>query len=273
MSTATAEPAPLPSGEVTRTSTPASSSRDKHGDHHHHHHHHHKHRVPTELPPDPIDLMDDSVPPSLLRHHSGPFDPVTRSHYLSNSRSPLAALEHSNAEALKATPESSIRDAVNQHVPLQNTAVVAPGEHVPFTGEVLDYKEENLIGDIGRWDGVEYDDNDRRAKGHPGWEGAFIGLGHNPAEREEIEARKAQKKHKPTKWVQGTTGPEYAGGEDGSMIEMVTPERDLRVDGMPASASAVEEAEKNKHLGVLDGIKRRLSARRHHDKQPQEHQS
>jgi len=109
----------------------------------------------------------------------------------------------------------------------------------------------------------------------PSWEGAFIGLGHNEAERAEIEARKAEKKHKPTKWVQTTTGPENRGGEDGSMIEMVTPERDFRVDGMPASASAVEEAEaeRNKHLGVLDGIKRRLSARRHHDKQHQEHES
>ena len=252
--------APLSSDEAPpRALTPESSSN---GSRREHRHHHHKHRVPRELPPDPIDLMDDSVPPSLLRHHSGPFDAVTRSQYLSNSRSPLAALEHSNAQALAATPESSIRDAINQHIPLQNTAVVPPGAYVPFTGEILDYEEENLIGDMGRWDGIEYDDNDRRAKGHPDWDGA---LGYSEAERVEIEAKKGDKhKRKPTRWVQSVVDP--VGYTEGDIIEMVPPERGLRVDGMQASASAVEEADRNKHLGVFSDIKRRLSARRHHDK-------
>jgi len=104
------------------------------------------------LPIDVIDLLDESVPPGLLRHHSGPFDPVTRSAYLPETESPLAASQQSTEETLKATPESAIRDSLTQHVPLQNTAVVGPGEHVPGgpPDDILDYKEENLLGDVGR---------------------------------------------------------------------------------------------------------------------------
>jgi hypothetical protein len=198
------------------------------------------------LAPDIIDRMDDSVPPSLLRHHSGPFDPVTRSAYLPPKQSPLAALEHSTEEALKATPQVSIRDSLNKHVPLQNTAVVPPGEHIPGgpEDEVLDYKEENLIGDIGRWDGIEYDDDDRRAKGkHP--PDSFD----NPA---------------------SSTGKpphhffHFGHHQDPTMIEMVPPERDVRVSGTQASAHAIEETERAKHHGIVDGIKRRLSLKKTH---------
>jgi hypothetical protein len=212
--------------------------------------------------------MDESVPPGLLRHHSGPFDAVTRSAYLSNQKSPLAALQHSNEEALKATPESAIRDSLNQHVPLQNTAVVGPGEHVPggAADEVLsDYQEENLIGDVGRWDGVDYDDDDRRAKGHSGWEGAFMGLGHSEPER-------AKRNHAKGKVSRGdTVESEYRLDENG-MIEMMTPERDVRVSGMKASSSAIEQAEHERHHGMLDGIKRRISlVRKHHRDHSGEH--
>jgi hypothetical protein len=174
----------------------------------------------------------------------------------------LAALQHSNEEALRATPEISIRDSLNKHVPLQNTAIVPPGEHVPggLPDETLDYKEENLIGDIGRWQGIEYDDDDRRAKGHPGWEGAFMNRGLN-----EVDRAKHDAKHHKTKSSehQGGISDDYLANN--GMIEMVTPERDIRVDGMQASSSAVEEAEhQHKHHGLIDGIKRRISLKRHH---------
>lgn len=220
----------------------------------------------ARLPTDIIDLMDDSVPPGLLRHHSGPFDPVTQSAYLPPNKSPLAALQHSTEEALKATPESAIRDSLLKHVPLQNTAVVGPGEHVPggAADEFLsDYQEENLLGDVGRWQGIEYDDDDRRAKGHPGWDGAFVNRGHNKAERSKKEA------HKPSRGKRelGEYVGDYRGENDG-MIEMVTPERDIRVNGMQASASAIDDAERemteHRH-GIVSGIKRRISlVRKHH---------
>jgi len=233
-------------------------------------HHHHKSRPSNHLPPDIIDLMDDSVPPSLLRHHSGPFDPVTRSAYLPPTESPLAALEHSTEEVLKATPESSIRDSLNKHVPLQNTAVVPPGEPLPggLTEERLDYEEENLIGDVGRWEGIEYDDDDRRAKGHGGWEGGFMGLGRNEADRAKYDAKHAKKRAGVTgngEWNQGLDAAGYGSTAHGGMIEMVPPERDIQVNGMQASASAIEAADHNQHHGILDGIKRRISLKRHKD--------
>jgi hypothetical protein len=245
-----------------KTAIQPSNSRDQEHSspqHHHHHHHHEKARPSRELPPDIIDRMDDSVPPQLLRHHSGPFDAVTRSAYLSQNKSPLAALAHSNEEALKATPEISIRDSLNKHVPLQNTAIVPPGEHVPggLPDETLDYKEENLIGDIGRWQGIEYDDDDRRAKGHHGWDGAFMNRGLNEADR----ARQDAKHHKQKNGDHGNVDEYYA---NNGMIEMVPRERDIRVDGMHASSIAVEEAEHHKHHGIIDGIKRRISLKRHH---------
>src|SRR5271169_4365048 len=193
-STSDQVPSPV-SSERTATPTSAEMAASP-SNPHHHHHHHHKSQPAHHLPPDPIDLMDGSVPPSLLRHHSGPFDAVTQSAYLSQNKSPLAALEHSTEEILHATPEVSIRDSLNKHVPLQNTAVVPPGEPVPggLPDERLDYEEENLIGDIGRWQGVNYDDDDRRAKGHEGWEGGFMGLGRNEADRAKYEAKHAKKR-------------------------------------------------------------------------------
>jgi hypothetical protein len=216
----------------------------------------------TSLPTDVIDLMDDSTPTGLLRHHDGPYDPVTRSAYLPENKSPLAALAHSTKEALNATPESAIRDSLTQHVPLQNTAVVGPGEHVPggAPDDILsNYKEENLLGDVGRWDGIEYNENDRRAKGHPGWDGAFVNRGHNAAERAKKKGRGQEE------WG------EYPVQHDG-MIEMVAPERDLRVNGMQASAGAIEEAEHEQHhSGLVGGIKKRLSLVRRHKDHSREH--
>lgn len=230
-------------------------------------HHHLKSR--RQLPPDVIDLMDDSVPPSLLRHHSGPFDAVTKSTYLPKNKSPLAALEHSTQEALNATPETSIRDSLNKHVPLQNTAVVGPGEHIPGgrPNETLpDYKEENLLGDVGRWEGIEYDDDDRRAKGHAGWDGAFVNLGRNEIERAKYDSAHHHKKGRNSQeWGEYVDRPAAYVGDD-SMIEVVPFDGDIRVSGMQASASAVEAdaAEREKHHGIVDGIKRRLSLKKHH---------
>ena len=260
-SSASSERAAAPTGAETATSP---------SEPHHHHHHHHQSRPSNQLPPDAIDLMDESLPPSLLRHHSGPFDPVTKSAYLSQNKSPLAALEHSTAEILHATPEVSIRDSLNKHVPLQNTAVVGPGELVPggLPDERLDYEEENLIGDIGRWQGVDYDDDDRRAKGHGGWEGAFMGQGRNEADRAKYEAKHAKKRAGVTgngEWSQRLDADGYGSAAHGGMIEMVPPERDIRLDGMQASASAIEASEHNQHHGILDGIKRRISLKRHKD--------
>ena len=218
-----------------------------------------------ELPLDIIDRMDESVPRSLLHHHSGPFDPVTRSAYLPPNRSPLAALQHSTEEALKATPIVSIRDSLNKHVPLQNTAVVSPGEPVPggLPNEVLSYEEENLIGDVGRWEGIEYDDNDRRAKGRPGWDGAFMNRGRNDADRAGRQDKHDRHYKKCTigSWRQRPYGPESVGVNE-ETIEMFPPHQHSGAN--ITQSNPAQEAESRKHHGIMKRIKRRLSLKRHH---------
>lgn len=91
------------------------------------HPHFRKSRPSRELHPDVMDLMGNSVPFLFLRHHSGPFNAVTNSAYLSKNKSPLVTLEISAEQALKATPEIPIQGSLNKHVPFQNTAIVTPG--------------------------------------------------------------------------------------------------------------------------------------------------
>ena len=212
------------------------------------HKEHHRRKQPKRMLLDAIDIMDDSVPRNLLRHHSGPFDAVTKSMYLSKNKNPLAALEHSTQEVLEATPELSIQDAVKRHVPLQNTAVVEPGQRPRGYEEPLQYEEENLLGNVGRWQGIEYVAGDKKARGPSYW-------GDKTA--------KAKRKPLPANITYVT--------DSDSNIAMVPPELDLRVEGMPASANVIEEtkAEQGKHLGIVEGIKRKLSGRRNKHREGQ----
>lgn len=223
---------------------------------------HHRKPLPKRMPLDAIDVMDGSIPPNLLRHHSGPFDAVTKSMFLSQNQNPLVALEHSTQEALEATPEISIQDSLERHVPLQNTAIVEPGQRPYGNDKPVEYEEENLLGDVGRWQGIEYDDDDRKAHGHAHSDGAFVNLGPNQTQQDVND-------HPKRKAVPGLF-PNSA--DPDSIIEMLPPERDLRVEGMQASGRAVQEAkmDKGKHLGIVEGIKRRLSGRKskHQEKEP-----
>jgi hypothetical protein len=54
--------------------------------------------------------------------------------------SPVAALEETNAEALKATPRENIKDAVERHKPLDGVAYVPPGMQDRF-GRTYNYEE------------------------------------------------------------------------------------------------------------------------------------
>ena len=244
---------------------------------------HHNYK-PPKMPLDAIDVMDESVPPTFLRHHSGPFDAVTKSRFTSKNKNPLAALEHSTQAVLEATPEVSIQDSIEKHVPLQNTAVVEPGQRPFGHDEPLQYQEENLLSDVGRWEGIDYAQDDRKAHGQGHWDGAFMNRGHNEAERAALNASSA-KGHPKRKPIPGDLNYESADAVDmiemssqerdivhsvdpDNMVTILPPDRDLRVDGMQASATAIEEAQleehhqDGKHLGIVEGIKRRLSGRR-----------
>jgi hypothetical protein len=79
----------------------------------------------------------------------------------SKYQSPIDAVRSSNAEALKATPQENIEDALRRHVPLYGVGIVPPGGRLE-SGQVMDYTEgDDLMRDSDapggaykRWDGV-----------------------------------------------------------------------------------------------------------------------
>ena len=99
--------------------------------------------------PDQIDRLDNVI---MRYHHEGPYDAALTSRNLSPQLSPLMAVRDSNTEAIKATPEENIRDAVVRHRPLDGTAVIPPGMPDRF-GRVYHYEEG---ADLMREDGADY---------------------------------------------------------------------------------------------------------------------
>lgn len=91
-------------------------------------------------------------------HHEGPFDAASLARNRSYKNSPIEAVAGTNAEALKATPEEKILDAVKKHRPLDGVAIVPPGL-ADREGRVYKYEEgtDLMIEDGGnykRWPGV-----------------------------------------------------------------------------------------------------------------------
>ncbi|KAF2858791.1 hypothetical protein K470DRAFT_118919 [Piedraia hortae CBS 480.64] len=132
------------------------------------------HLTKAQLPgPDTIDRLDPAIG-GIPYHHEGPFDAATLGRNVDPKTSPLAALETSNQEALKATPAEKIRDAVEGHRPLEGVAAVPPGVPDQF-GRTYDYEEgtdlmrEGGPNDAGykRWPGKAYDDEDLKGKSEP----------------------------------------------------------------------------------------------------------
>jgi hypothetical protein len=111
---------------------------------------------------DLIDSLDNTFVGGAY-HHGGPYDATLLARNTDYSSSPVAAVEETNAEALKATPSEHIRDALNNHVPLQGTAVILPGER-DLSGHKMRYEEgADLMREDGeggaykRWPGVVCD--------------------------------------------------------------------------------------------------------------------
>ncbi|KAF2088379.1 hypothetical protein K490DRAFT_73301 [Saccharata proteae CBS 121410] len=127
--------------------------------------HLHKRHIPG---PDTIDRLDTI---NGKYHHEGPYDAALLARNTSYESSPLAAVAGTNAEAIKATPEENIKDAVERHRPIDGVAVVPSGMRDRF-GREYHYQEgdDMMIVDGGnykRWPGIEYKPDDIKGKGEP----------------------------------------------------------------------------------------------------------
>ncbi|KAL8671660.1 MAG: hypothetical protein Q9168_003840 [Polycauliona sp. 1 TL-2023] len=116
---------------------------------------------------DQLDLAGEAY------HHEGPFDAASLARNRAYKNSPIEAVASSNAEALRATPEEKITDAVRKHRPLDGVAVVPPGQ-TDREGRTYNYEEgtDLMIEDGGnykRWPGVKYLPEDLKGKGEPSY--------------------------------------------------------------------------------------------------------
>jgi hypothetical protein len=109
-------------------------------------------------------------------HHGGPYDATLASRNRNKKYSPVAAVEESNREALRATPRENIQDSLNKKMPLQGTAVIPSGER-DFSGNTINYEEgadlmrepDAMGGAYKRWDGIQYHPDDLKGKGEPSY--------------------------------------------------------------------------------------------------------
>ncbi|KAF2753190.1 hypothetical protein EJ05DRAFT_458127 [Pseudovirgaria hyperparasitica] len=132
------------------------------------------HRAPhlrkaNHIGPDLIDRLD----PTMTYHHESPYDAASIARNQQKKYSPIAALESSNKEALKATPRENIQNAVQRHRPLEGVATVPPGMEDRF-GRKYDYEEGSDMqrengGDYKRWPGLQYHPNDLKGKSEPSY--------------------------------------------------------------------------------------------------------
>ena len=114
--------------------------------------------------------MDESVAPEYQQHNEGPFDAASYAeNYNRNYRryAPIDALKESNQLTLDATPLGNIEDCLVQHRPLEGVASVPPGTiDIGSGGRPMEYQEENLLQNLGRWEGViDYYPDDSRGRG------------------------------------------------------------------------------------------------------------
>lgn len=89
--------------------------------------------------PDIIDRLDPAIG-GRAYHHEGPYDAASLARNRDPKYAPVAALETTNSEAIRATPQENIRDALEKHKPLDGVAVVPPGQPDRL-GRTYDYQE------------------------------------------------------------------------------------------------------------------------------------
>jgi hypothetical protein len=96
--------------------------------------------------PDIIDQLDNVT--AFSYHHEGPYDAARPERNRLSQYSPLEAVKESNAEALRATPQHKIADALNSHRPLDGVAFYPPGT-TDRNGQEYSYEEgSNMMNDF-----------------------------------------------------------------------------------------------------------------------------
>lgn len=96
--------------------------------------------------PDLIDQLDNVT--AFSYHHEGPYDAARPERNRISQYSPLEAVRESNAEALRATPQHKIADALNSHRPLDGVAFYPPGT-TDRNGQEYSYEEgSNMMNDF-----------------------------------------------------------------------------------------------------------------------------
>lgn len=111
--------------------------------------------IPTTDTIDALDTIGGAY------HHGGPYDATLASRNMNTKYSPVAAVQDSNMEAIRATPRENIQDSLRRHMPLQGTAAIPSGSP-DMSGKVLTYEEgadlmrepDAAGGAYKRWDGV-----------------------------------------------------------------------------------------------------------------------
>lgn len=89
--------------------------------------------------PDTIDRLDPAIA-GRAYHHEGPYDAALMARNSTQKYSPVAALEETNSEALKATPRENIQDSIERHKPLDGVAHIPSGMPDRF-GRTYNYEE------------------------------------------------------------------------------------------------------------------------------------
>lgn len=107
------------------------------------------------------DIIDSLDTIGGAYHHGGPYDATLASRNIKKKYSPVAAVEATNREALRATPQEFIDDSLKSHLPLQGTSLI-PNGGTDIRGNVMRYNEgADLMreadapgGAYKRWDGI-----------------------------------------------------------------------------------------------------------------------
>jgi hypothetical protein len=209
--------------------------------------------------PDIIDRLDPAIG-GRAYHHEGPYDAASLARNRDPKYAPVAALETTNSEAIRATPQENIRDALEKHKPLDGVAVVPPGQPDRL-GRTYDYQEgedmmrEGFNGGPGykQWSGKDYDPDDVR------------GQGDSFALDRALRAHKIDDDGAIEMQDSAALRSEYKKQERQGMLDKRDPTTIAGDDGKYADITAANDTDLHKSHSIKDSLKKRVgSLRRKH---------